>query len=232
MKRLLILSFTILSAAMGYAQKGNDAASGDGSRFSTGIHVGTQGFGVHANYQIHPRWLAGLATSYAPYGYTATRTLGKNAYNVKMKEALGNVQALIGWKPFAGEHSGRFLRKLYINGGVAVFYKQEANATATPRDDYHYGDIIIKKEDLGKVTAAVKWEKVAPYAGLALRDVRLGGRIAFNADLGTYYLSKPEVHMTADNLLSENTTQEAAVQKNLENYRWLPVLQVGVAYKF
>lgn len=232
MKQLLLLSFSLLSAAMISAQNGNGAASAREQRFSTGIHIGTQGFGVHVGYQLHHRWLAGLAASYAPYGYTATRTLGKNAYDVKMKEQLGNVQALIGWRPFAGEHAGRFLHKLYINGGAAVFYKQEANATATPKNDYQYGDILIKKEDLGKVNAAVRWKKVAPYAGLALRGLSLGGNVIFNADLGTYYLSKPEVHITADNLLSENTSQEAAVQKNLDNYRWLPVLQAGVAYKF
>ncbi|WP_157557847.1 hypothetical protein [Niabella aurantiaca] len=232
MKRLLILSFSILSAVMVYAQHGNDASSHEGRRFSAGIHVGTQGFGINAGYQLHHRWVAVLATSYAPYGYTATRTLGKNAYDIKMKEQLGNVQALIGWKPFSGVHTGRFLQRLYIQGGVAAFYKEEANATAKPKEDYQYGDIIIKKEDLGKVNAQVTWNKIAPYGGLALRGLELGGRFAFNADLGTYYLSKPQVHMTANNLLSENVSQEAAVQKNLSDYRWLPVLQVGVAYHF
>jgi len=216
MKQLLILSFSVLSAVMVYAQNENDTPSGREPRFSAGVHIGTQGFGVSAAYQLHHRWMAGLATSYAPYGYTATRTLGKNKYDVKMKEQLGNVQALIGWKPFANARSGRFLNTLYINGGVAVFYKQEASATATPREDYQYGDIIIKKEDLGKVDAQVKWKNIAPYGGLALRGLSLGRRFGFNADLGTYYLSKPEVHMTADNLLSENAAQEAAVQKNLD----------------
>ncbi|MCF3112111.1 hypothetical protein LL912_25210 [Niabella sp. CC-SYL272] len=232
MKQLLIFSFSMLSTVMIYAQNRNDAASGKERRFSAGIHAGTQGVGVDAGYQLHRRWMAGLAVSYAPYGYTATRTLGKNAYDIKMKERLGNVQALIGWKPFAGEQAGRFLHQLYIIGGGAVFYKQEANATATPKNDYHYGDIIIKKEDLGTVKAAVQWKKIAPYGGFALRNLKLGGRVVFNADLGTFYLSKPVVDITADNLLSENTSQEVAVQKNLDDYRWLPVLQVGVGYKF
>lgn len=232
MKQLLILSIGVLSAVVVYAQNENNTPSGREPRFSAGVHLGTQGFGVNAAYQLHHRWMAGLATSYAPYGYTATRSLGKNKYDIKMKEQVGNVQAFIGWKPFADPRSGRFLNRLYLNGGLAVFYKQEARATATPKDDYQYGDIIIRKEDLGNVDAVVKWKKVAPYGGLALRGLALGRRFGFNADLGTYYLSKPEVHMTADKLLSENASQEAAVQKNLENYRWLPVLQVGVAYNF
>ncbi len=202
------------------------------SRVTAGVHLGTQGFGVNATYQLHQRWMLNLATSYAPYGYTTTRTLGKNDYDVRMKEKMGNVQLTAGWKPFGESHTSGLANALYINGGLAAFYQMEANATATPNNDYQFGDIIIKKEDLGQVRGDVSWKKVAPYGGLGLRGLSLGKQIVFNADLGTYYLSKPEVHLTADKLLSENTSQEATVQKNLEKYRWLPVLQVGISYKF
>ncbi|SDC43903.1 hypothetical protein [Niabella drilacis] len=232
MKRLSILSFFILGVIVAQAQKESGAGAGNELRFSAGIHAGTQGFGMNAGYQVHRRWIIGLAASHAPYGYTTTRTLGKNEYNIKMKEKLSNIQAIAGWSPFGGVHSGGLWSRLYLDAGVAAFYNMEANATATPKNDYQYGDLIIKKEDLGKVDAHVQWKKIAPYAGLALHGLGLGNRFVFNANLGTYYLSKPEVHITADNLLSENTSQEGTAQKNLENYRWLPVVQAGVAYKF
>jgi len=233
-KQILLLCFIIAYGSLAIAQRNNSYTNTetDQTPFSIGVHVGSQGFGLNAAYETSEVFAIRIASSFAPYGLNKTRNWGNQEYTVDMDAKFYNAQAVAEYKPFKRTSSSRFVQKLAVVGGFAYFFKSEADATAAPKNDYHYGDVVIPKEDLGTVKSHIKWNGFAPYLGAGIRSFELGGNFGLNVDLGTYYLSSPDVTITADKMLSENTSNQETVQENMKNYRWLPVLQVGLSYRF
>jgi len=233
-KQLLLLVLIIAYGSLAKAQRSDSYTNtGTGnSSYTLGVHVGSQGFGLNVAYDISDVFAVRVASSFAPYGLNKTRDWGNQQYTVDMDAKFYNAQAVAEYKPFAITSNSSFVKKLALVGGFAYFFKSEADATATPKDDYHYGEVVIPKEDLGSVKSNIKWKGFAPYLGAGIRSFHLGGSFGLNVDLGTYYLSSPDVTITADKMLSENTANEQTVQENMKSYRWLPVLQVGLSYRF
>lgn len=197
-----------------------------------GVHVGTQGFGLNVAYAVSEKFALRLSGSYAPYGFSQVRTWSDHKYNLNMKADMGNVLLQAEVRPFNADGHGRFLRKLAITAGGAYFYKSEATAKGVPASSYTVGEVVVDKEDLGSVNMKATWKPFAPYAGLALREMKVATALSLNVDLGTHYLSKPKVTLTGDKLLAGNEANEATINRNMKDYRWLPVLQVGLSYHF
>lgn len=199
---------------------------------SVGIHAGTQGFGVNAARAISSKFSLRLSGSYAPYNFSRVRSWGGNDYDLKMKSEFSNLLLQAEYRPFNGIGETGFASKIAVTAGGAFFFRSQATAKGIPTNDYTLGDLIIDKEDIGTINVKSEWKSVAPYAGLGLRELRLGSALSLNIDLGSYYLSSPKVSLSGDKLLSGNEANEAILENNLKNYRWLPVLQLGLSYHF
>lgn len=235
MKKEIFLFFIIIACgSITRGQRNNSYKNTEinQSSYTLGVHLGSQGFGIDAAYETSELFAIRIGSSFAPYGLNKTRNWGNQQYTVDMDAKFYNAQAVAEYKPFRISSTSSFMQKLAVVGGFAYFFKSEADATAAPKDDYHYGDVVIPKDDLGTVKSHIKWKGFAPYLGAGIRSFDLGGRFGLNVDLGTYYLSSPDVTITADKMLSENSSNQQTVQENMKNYRWLPVLQVGVSYRF
>lgn len=202
------------------------------SPISLGVHLGTQGFGLNIAYKQNDLFAYRLSISDAPLGFTNTRSWGSQQYDLHMNAKYVNLAAQFEYRPFNTQDHTDFTRKLVAVGGVAYFFKAQADVKATPKNDYKYGDIIIDKNDLGHVYGKAKWKSVAPYLGVGLRELKVSSRLFVNVDLGTYYLSSPDVTITGDKLLDGNNSNQKTVQQNLKNYHWLPVIQGGLSYRF
>ncbi|SEA33781.1 hypothetical protein SAMN05192529_11444 [Arachidicoccus rhizosphaerae] len=205
--------------------------------YSMGAHVGTQGFGLNAAYASSEVFALRLAGSIAPLGISKMRSWGKHDYDMDLKGRFYNASLMAEVKPFRRSSNSMFIRRLAVVGGAAYFFRAEADALAVPSEDYYYGEIVIPKEELGSVKTNVDWKGWAPYLGLGARNIYLksgikGGYLGLNIDIGSYYLRSPSVNVTADKMLSGNTANEWIIERNLKNYRWLPVIQVGVSYGF
>lgn len=228
-RSIFLITLLALSARM----SAQDAGGGiDSKKSSLGIHAGSQGFGINGAYSFVPKLAVRLSASYAPYGFADVRTWGGTEYKLDMKSKFGNALLQLEYAPFNSPTSGRFLQKLVVAAGGAYFFQAEATAKGVPTNDYVLGDLVIDKEDIGSIDVKSKWKSVAPYAGLGLRRLSVGKALALNIDLGSHYLSAPDVTLTGDKLLSNNEANEAILANNLKNYRWLPVVQLGLSYHF
>ena len=230
--KISILFAAILGLGIGFTAQGQSQSAQASATTSVGIHAGTQGFGLHLSQALSPQFGLRLSGSYAPYNFSRARTWGGNHYDLEMKSRFSNLLLQAEYRPFNQEGKKDFASKLAITVGGAFFFQSEANATGVPTDDYVLGDLIIDREDIGTLDVKSEWKSVAPYAGLALRELRLGSALSLNIDLGSHYLSAPKVSLTGDKLLSGNEANEAILENNLKNYRWLPVLQLGLSYSF
>lgn len=202
-------------------------------KLQVGLHGGSQGFGANLAWLFKEQFNVRLSGSYAPLGLTQTRSWGATNYSMDMQARFGNIQAQLDFKPFRVDTTGKagFLQKLAVSVGAGYFFKSEARAIATPTNPFTYGEIAIPPSEIGRVNTRSEWSNFSPYAGLGIRNMKVSQKLGFNLDLGTYFLSSPKVQVDADKLLASNTSQQATIQNNLKDYRWLPVLQLGLAYQ-
>ncbi|HRO86195.1 MAG TPA: hypothetical protein PK110_15330 [Niabella sp.] len=201
------------------------------NRVDLGIHGGTQGFGINGAYSFSNKFGVRLSSSLASFGRSDVLTWSGNEYNLSMSSNSGNAFMQAEYRPFNDPNSqSRLLQKLAITAGAAYFYKLKGAATGVPAKDYQMGDLTINKEDIGSINATAKYKPLAPYAGLALRQMKIQSKLSLNLDMGSHYLSAPEVTLVGDKLLSGNEANQAILENNLKGYRWLPVLQLGLSY--
>ena len=222
------LTLWVLMISVGYCTN----AQTQPSKVAVGVHAGTQGLGVNGLYPVSHKMAVRLSASYAPYGFSDVRSWSGTEYDLDMKSKMGNVLLQAEYRPFNQENQSAFLQKLALTAGAAYFYESKGEATATPKNNYTLGDIVIDKKDIGAINVKSTWNTVAPYAGLGIRQVKLANKLALNVDLGTHYMASPDIILTGDKLLADNDANQATLQKNMEGYRWLPVLQTGISYQF
>lgn len=103
--------------------------------------------------------------------------------------------------------------------------------------DLEYGDISIPAEEIG--TFALSFEpglKISPYAGLGFgRNIGLQKNVAFNFEIGSYYMGPPEVTIQADGLLAPTADpahgQKELYEQQLESFRFYPVVKLGLSVR-
>jgi len=206
-------------------------AYGYPSPLSLGVHMGTTGFGVHVYKPLATKFGLRLGASYMPFQTEIAGTYSNRDVVSNTKAKSGNVSLLAGWTPFV--NSGGFFRSFGLQLGAAYFFQLEGNIETRLKNPYKYGDIQVSPELVGTINTKVNWkETINPYVGLGWQNIIIDSRFSMNVDLGCYYLSKPSVAMEATGLLEENTNNAAIIERNMENYRYLPRVEVGFSYRF
>nr|WP_249665473.1 hypothetical protein [Mucilaginibacter sp. Bleaf8] len=189
------------------------------------LNIGSQGAGAEFGYGIVPRAAARLGANFIPVtAYNVYRVTGFNSTS-KASAKFNNIHLLGDFIPFK-THSG-----FRLVGGVAYFFKASGDLTIIPSEHYTYGDIELSEEQVGTVTASADWGGIAPYLGLGLANLFPTGHFNINFDLGTYYLGKPKARMVGTGILESNASQTGQFQTNINNYRFMPVLQLNFNYK-
>jgi hypothetical protein len=141
------------------------------------------------------------------------------------------------------ETNFRLTTGLYYN-------KNEIEGSAMPSNAVKLGNIIYDPDEIGKLTAKIDYDnKIAPYFGIGWSSKAKNGW-QFTADIGAMYTGKPRV--TAEvtpgstiNALPEPIKTEAVkalnesiaketeyIYEDVKDYKWWPVLMIGVKKKF
>jgi hypothetical protein len=223
--------FLLLAFLLGMSFVSTAQTNSLSKRVDLGVHGGTQGFGINGAYSFSNKLGVRLSTSLASFARSDVRTWSGNEYNLSMNSNSGNAFMQAEYRPFNDtDNQSPFLQKLAVTAGAAYFYKLKGTASGVPTKDYQMGDLTINKEDIGSINATAKYKPLAPYAGLALRQMKIQSKLSLNIDMGSHYLSAPEVTLTGDKLLSGNEANQTILENNLKGYRWLPVLQLGLSY--
>ncbi|GAB3921080.1 hypothetical protein [Mucilaginibacter myungsuensis] len=224
MKKLLL--FLLLFAAVNRvsAQKAPvDTVSRHQQTIS--IQLGTQGIGAEYRYglfsQLNLR--AGIAT--LPVDQKNVFDIDDVNSKNDLSAKFTNIHLLAEVTPFK---SFQFLR---VIAGAASILKGNGHIDITPTDTYKYGDITLTPEQVGNLQMDINWDGICPYFGLGLVKAFPKNRFNINVDLGTYYLNKPTATFAGSGIFAGNSSQSAQLQKNVEDYRWLPVVQLNFNFK-
>lgn len=233
---MILVLFSVLTSEGVFAQRSRSIlrvtkAHGYPTPYAVGVHVGSTGFGAHLYKSLGKEFGARLGFSHMPFGTSIVGEYADRDVTTKLRAKSTNISLLFGWTPFV--QTNGFFRSFGFSLGAAYFTQLHGKMTSRLSDPYELGDITVDPEMVGDIKTHVQWkETVSPYVGAGWNNAIIGKQFSLNVDLGMYYLSKPTISMEASGLLESNTSNFSTVQKNIENYRYLPRVEVGVSYYF
>lgn len=185
--------------------------------------------GFDVTKKINDNWKVRAGYSNFKYDYTYTQ----DQVDYEGKLHLGGWNLLADWHPtgggwrltggvFSPSHKINGLGK--INGGITI-NGRTYNALGLERVDFES-----------------KWNGVKPYLGVGYDGFNSSpkGGLFFSADVGVVFSGSPKVSLTANCLNpllcsaieSDRAAEEAKIRNDLKGIKYLPVVQVGVGYRF
>ena len=72
---------------------------------------------------------------------------------------------------------------------------------------------------------------LSPYLGLGFGRAVPKNRVGLSVELGTFYLSEPDLIIDATKMLSPLADQAPSIELNISDYRWYPFLNLKLAVK-
>jgi hypothetical protein len=221
-KRAEVILFAFLSLTLFC---GNLYASPDS--FSVAVKAGTLGGGVEVISEIKPHVNFRIGGNAFNYDYTDTEEDIEYDFDLNLR----SVSAIFDWHPFKGGF--KFSAGVLSNGNDL---DMKAKSTAT----YTIGGTDYPGDQVGTLSGEVGFQSVAPYLGFGWgnafgRDKRVG--VVF--DVGVLFQGMPKVDLSVDGTLADNedflanlAIEEQDLKEELEEFKYYPVISLGMTYSF
>jgi hypothetical protein len=203
-------------------------ASAQDRPFAAGINLGSSGVGVQGQYSLSPRFVV-------RGGYDMLRLDRNNTYDgidYSAEVKFDSTGVFVDWHPTGGG--------FFVSGG-AYFGRRDIHLDATPDSPTQVGGVTFTPEQIGSLTGKIELESNAPFVGLGYDNTfTRGGRWGLRILAGAAFGDGPRVNLDASGgTLSDTpffqqqlTQEEAEIQEEADNYKILPVVQVGLTYRF
>ena len=224
MKKTLKMSLLSAIVLSGIGMSNVYAASA--SDVSVGLQVGTLGVGVIAEMYIAKDIDARIGVN--GYNYNYNTTSNGVAYSGHLK--LQNAEFLADWHPWSGDFR--------LTGGL-LYNNNKFNLTGNPSSgSYTFNGNTYTAAQVGSVNANIEFNQVAPYVGFGWGDNSQSAGIHFTSDIGVAYQGSPKATITATGaandaqLASDVQAAQSKLQSDLNNFRWYPVVELGLIYRF
>lgn len=221
MVRIWLISITLICATL---QSGL-ADTGD---FAIGVGPGTLGISADTTIGLSSHFNARVGVNV--FNFDMQTTQNEIDYDLDIK--LLSFPVLLDWHPF--KTSG-----FRISTGL-VINKNQANAAVTSQSTYTIGGTEYTSAELGKVSGKLTFDTLAPYLGIGWGNaVGKNTRWSFVCDVGVVFQGKTDLSLKASGPIASNAEFQADLEQerrdledDLDNYRYYPVVSVGVSYKF
>ncbi len=207
MKRNLV--FALALAAAGLAT----AAQADG--VGVAGKVSTNGHGVELGYRFNNF----LAVRGGINGGSYDRTGTDSGINYNYTLDFDNNPVLLDWHPLGGVFR--------LTGGVVNNNNQ---LTGRASGSINVGGTVTTTT----VTTVITFKKASPYVGLGWAALpRSEGGLGFSFDIGVMEHGSPTAKITATGVSAANiAAEEAALNAELKDNKYWPVISFGIGYTF
>jgi hypothetical protein len=208
-KRILAIALLLLPAA----------ALADGS---LGVRAGTLGLGVELSYPLSQRF--GLRLNADSYKYSKKFNQDGIDYDGEAKLKTGSL--LFDWYPFANNFR--------ISAGP--MYNGNKLGISTPNTSL----TINGNPYQATLDGQVDFKKYVPYAGIGYGRP-IGTGLSLTMDFGVVFQGTPTATLTGTcspapactaTFQSDLKVQEASLNDSIKNFRYYPVVSLGLAYTF
>ena len=209
----------------------SSAAAQTGQRVAVGAQVGTTGLGAEVQYQATPTvTLRGAADIFS---YEDDFETDDFNYQGRAEFTTGSV--------FADLHPMN--SPLFVSGGV-FFGKRMVEVSATTSANQTIGGQVFTPAQFGTLNGQADFGGAAPFLGLGWNNTfRTRGPIGFKIMAGAAFGGDPEVTLSRDGGIpfpapvqaafdAERAQEEEDLEQELEDFKVMPVVQVGLTYRF
>ncbi len=127
----------------------------------------------------------------------------------------------------------------------AYYNGNKVNAAAQAIDgEYEFNGDVYQVEDVASADGKIEFKKVAPYIGFGWSASPTStSSWAFNLDIGAFYQDTPESQLNVtcgaaleqtlcDQLLADVRIEQDKLEEDIQEYKWYPVVTLGVLYRF
>ncbi|RYD57144.1 MAG: hypothetical protein EOP56_10105 [Sphingobacteriales bacterium] len=192
---------------------------------TTGITLGVfTGIGINGKIALTEKINVRIGASLFPASLTREAKIEDVSISAKAKSTFTKIQALGEYRPFS-------FSSFRLVAGIAYYATAKVDIDAKPTSGQNYGKIELTPEHIGTLHGNANWKGIAPYIGIGLFNSIPSRKFNVNADLGTFYLSRPTITLHGTNLLKGNEANEDQLNENMKGYRWLPQLQLNFNYR-
>lgn len=176
-------------------------------------HISTLGYGLGLGFQATDSVVARVG--FNQFSKTYTTTSGTVNYNGNLK--LSSVDLLADWHLFGGV--------THLTAGL-VYNNNKVEMTSV-------GQYTLNGNNYnGTLNSSVTFNKVAPYLGFGWSGQPKNSGLSFNSDFGVLFQGKPKASVSGSGNTAADATAQADLENSLKNFRYYPVISVGIAYAF
>jgi len=205
----------------------SSAASYADSGVVAGVHLGLLGPGLDLAFGISDKVDARLGFNSFTYGQDGA----ESDIDYEMDLKLRTLFAQLDWHPAGG--------RFFLAGGL-YYNGNKLEGTAKPSLTYDIAGATYTASDVGELTTEITFNSMAPYLGLGWGSPVLNQEgLSFRLDMGVLYQGSPNADLTASGPLASDPTfqanleeEEKELQDAIDDFKWYPVVQLGVSYAF
>jgi len=216
------VALTAVSAAAATAQTSPE--------FAVGAQVGTTGVGVEGQVRLSD--LVNVRVAGDLFSYEEEFETDDVDYDGELQ--FNTVSAFVDLHPF---NNG-----LFVSGG-GFLGDRTVEVTGTPNRDVVVDGQVIPRAAFGRLVGEAEFGS-APFVGVGYNNTfRTAGPIGFKLLVGAAFGEAPTVDLRREGgeplpadiqaeFDAETQREEAELQQELEDFKTLPVVQLGLTYRF
>lgn len=224
MKNYLLYLFLVTLSLKTYSQ---DSTSVSEKKNAFAISFGSPGLGLEYARKLSPKINAKLV-----WHSFNLKDFEKEDIEIKddLVDLLANLEVSIidvgiEYLPFTNS-------SFKLTAGLGFLSNVNANGVVTYTEEVVFGDVVVSKNDVGEINGDISWTGVAPYLGIGFGRAIPKKRLGFGIEFGSYFSSSPDVKLTATELLAPTAEQEDNLREALTSFKFIPRVQLRIAYKF
>lgn len=222
MKKTKITLLAVLISMLFYS-----SAYSDDGRVAVAVKASSLGAGVELLTRVNSSVTFRVGGNAFSYNYTTSQ----NDIDYDADLDLSSVSAIVDWHPFKG---GFRISAGVLSNDNSIDVDAKSSAT------YTIGDTTYTGGEVGSLTGSVDFDSVVPYVGFGWgnafgEDKRIG--LVF--DVGVVFQGTPDVDLTANGTLADDSgfltdlaEEEQDLQDKLDEFKYYPVLSLGMTYRF
>jgi FecR protein len=194
--------------------------------------IGTLGLGAELNLAFSDSF--GARFGYNAFTYKYSSTASSVDYDFKLQ--LTSASILGDWYPFEGG---------FRTSAGLVYNDNQANLTGTPSGGtYDINGTTYNSTDVGSLKGKLSFNNVSPYLGIGwgnpvARDKGWG----VVTDIGVLFQGSPKTELvatcgatapplTCTQLQSDTAAENARLQSDLKQFKFWPVMSIGISYQW
>lgn len=204
------------------------SATGD-DELGVTLKVGSTGVGIDVSYSLFEK--LNLRVGYSRFDHSSDVDDTDVTYDAKLTMSSANL--LFDWHPFANGFR--------LSAGLSYYLDNEVTGRAVPApgQTFTVNDAVYSLSELTSLQVRVEMQSFSPYIGIGWGNPVGDGRWSFSLDAGYTKIGPVDVgigYTCVDPIvcasIAANVQAEIEqLEDDVDDFRYWPVLTIGLAYK-